>query len=89
MGEASIPPKEAESKDQEHADKQPDVPEHNREGRTKWTHWIIGACLAGALIVSKLRQTKCPATGPTIKLPADKFPDAEQLKVSPGPFIME
>ena len=38
-GEASIPPKEAESKDQEHADKRPDVPvalqqpEHNREGR--------------------------------------------------------
>ena len=54
-GEASIPPKEAESKGQEHADKRPDVPvasqepEHNREGRTNWTTWIIGACLAGGL----------------------------------------
>ena len=36
-GEASIPPKEARSKDQEHAEKRPDVPvasqqpEHNRD----------------------------------------------------------
>ena len=65
-GEASIPPKEADSKDQEHADKRPDVlvalkqPKHNREGRTNRTTWIIGACLAGALIVSKLQHTKVP-----------------------------
>ena len=52
-GESSIPPKEAESKDQEHPDKRPDVPEHNREGRTNWTTWIIGACLAGALIACR------------------------------------
>ena len=78
--------------DQEHADKRPDVPEHNREGRTNWT-WIIGACLAGALIMSKLQQTKSPASGPAIK-PSDAkqfkvSPDAQQLKVSPHPFIME
>ena len=97
-GEASIPPKEAESKDQEHVDNRPDVlvasqqPEHNCEGRTNWTTWIIGACLAGALIVSKLQQTKSLASvvaGPVIKLPADKPPDAKQLKVSSDPFIME
>ena len=92
--EASIPTKEAESKDQEHADKRPDVPvasqqlEHNHEGLTNWT-WIIGACLVGALIVPKLQQTKSPASGPAIKLPADKPPDAKQLKVSPDPLIME
>ena len=43
-GEASIPPKEADSKDQEHTDKRP---EHNREVLTSWTPWIIGACLTG------------------------------------------
>ena len=97
-GEAITPPKEAESKDQEHTDKRPDVPvasqqpEHNRERRTNWTTWVIGACLAGALIVSKLQQTKRPASvvaGPAIKLPVDKPSDAKQLKVSPDPFIME
>ena len=56
-GESSIPLKEAESKDQEHADKRLDVPvalqtpENNREGRTYWTTWIIGACLADALFI--------------------------------------
>ena len=44
---------------------------------------------AGALIVSKLQQTKRPASGPAIKLPVDKHSDAKQLKVSPDPFIME
>ena len=74
-GEASIPPKETESKIQEYADKRPDVPvEQNREGRTNWTTWVVGSCLAGALIVSKLQQTKRPASGPAIKLPADKPP---------------
>ena len=69
VGDARIPPKEAESKDQE----------HNREGQINCTTWIIGACLAGALIVSKLQQTKRPASvvaGPAIKLAADKPPDA-------------
>ena len=46
----------------------------------------------GALIVSKLQQTKSPAlvvAGLAIKLPTDKPPDAKQLKVSPDPFYME
>ena len=38
--------------------------------------------------MSKLQQIKSPASGPAIKLPADKPPDAKQLKVSPDPFIM-
>ena len=50
---------------------------------------IIGACLAGVLIVPKLQQTKSPASGPAIKLPADKPPDAKEFKVSPDHFIME
>ena len=68
VGKASIPPKEAESKDQEHADKWPDVPvalqqpEYICEGRTNWTTWTLAACLVGALIVSQLQQTKCPAS---------------------------
>ena len=70
-------------------------PTHSRERpvfpQRKQTR-IIGACLADALIVSKFQQTKNPASvvaGPAIKLPADKPPDANQLTVSPDPFIME
>ena len=84
---AVTPPPAGEAKaDQEQADKRPDVPEHNRA-----EYWllIIGACPGNALIVSKLQQTRRPASGPAIKLSADKPPDAKQLKVSPDPFIME
>ena len=42
-GEASVSPKETESKDQKHAEKRPDVPEHNREGRINWTTWVMRA----------------------------------------------
>ena len=56
------------------------------EGRTNWT-WFIGACLSGALIVSKLQKTKRPVSVPAIKLPADKPPDAKQLKVSLIPLL--
>ena len=90
---SAVHPAVEDKADKEHADKRPDVPKHNRKGRTNWTHWIIGACLAGALIVSKLQQTNSPASGPAIKPPDAeqlKFPpDAKQLKVSPDPFIME
>ena len=90
-GEASIPPKEAESKDQEHADKRSDVPvvsqqpDHNREGQTNWTTWIIGACHAGALIVSKLQQTEIPASvmaGPAIKCDSTPMLHADKLQAS-------
>ena len=49
------------------------------------------ACLAGALIVSKLQQTKSPASGPAIKTPDAKqlkvSSDAKQLKVSLIPLL--
>ena len=49
---ANIPPKEA---DQEHTDKRL---EHNREGLTNWTPWIVGACLTGgALMFLRNAQT--------------------------------
>ena len=88
-GEASIPPKEADSKDQE----------HNREGLTNWTPWIIGACLTGWVLMflrnTQIQQTRSPASvaaGPVDsapKQPVDKPPGAKQLEASPGPFYME
>ena len=95
-GEASIPPKEADSKDQEHTDKRP---EHNREGQTNWTPWIIGACLTGGALMflrnTQIQQTRSPASvaaGPVDsapKQPVDKPPGAKQLEASPDPFYME
>ena len=41
---ANIPPKEADKQQAVSADKRP---EHNREGLTNWTPWIVGACLTG------------------------------------------
>ena len=90
---ASIPLKEADSKDQEHTDKRP---EHNREGLINWTHWIIWACLTGgALMFLRNTQTRSPASvaaGPvdsSPKQPVDKPPSAKQLEASPDPFYME
>ena len=95
-GEASIPPKGADSKDQEHTDKRP---EHNCEGLTHWTPWIIGACLTGGALMflrnTQIQQTRSPASvaaGPVDsapKQPVDKPPGAKQLEANPDPFYMQ
>ena len=88
-GEASIPPTEADSKDQEHTDKRP---EHNREGLTNWTPWLIGACLTGGalMFLPRLRATQMPqaaqTSGGTAAGPIDTAP--EQLEANPDPFYM-
>ena len=50
---ANIPPKEAE---QEQA---VSWPEHNHDGLTNWTPWIVGACLTGGALLF-LQNTHSP-----------------------------
>ena len=89
----NIPPKEADQEQAVSADKRP---EHNREGLTNWTPWIVGACLrGGALMFLRNTQTRSHASvaaGPidsALKQPVGKLPGAKQLKTSPDPFYME
>ena len=64
---ANIPPKEADSKDQEQAVSRPE----RREGLTNWTPWIVGAChTGGALVFLRNAQTKSPAPKQPMDRPA-------------------
>ena len=97
---ASIPPKEADSKDQEHTDKRP---EHNRKGLTHWTHGSLGldlravdSCVfktrkSSQQEVPRLwRQAPCTPRPSSLWISPPIPPlGAKQLEASPDPFYME
>ena len=68
----SPPPPAAPANIPPEADQAVSQPER-REGLTNWAPWVIGACLAGGVLVF-LRQTRSPATGPVDSAPKQPAP---------------